>query len=132
MNRVVIGLGSNINPEQNIKRAIELLSTRFNTDARSEFTVTKPVGFEDQSDFINGAIALETDLELELLEAVLAEIETGLGRKRGVNSFGPRTIDLDIVVWNGEIIDNDFYDRDFLRKAAIEVFPGLRYQKNEA
>jgi 7,8-dihydro-6-hydroxymethylpterin-pyrophosphokinase len=44
-----------------------------------------------------------------------------MGRDRTAPKFGPRNIDLDIVVWNGEIVDNDYYTRDFLQKSVDEI-----------
>ena len=127
MNRVVIGLGSNIDPDRNIPKAVELLSQKFTVLKTSKFKSTKPVGFLDQSDFMNGAVLLTTDLERDQLKKELRKIETALGRKRRGSKFGPRPIDLDIVIWNGEIADNDFYERDFIRTAVREVLPGLKH-----
>lgn len=127
MNKAVIGLGSNINPEMNIRKALEIISKSFELIAESELIFTKPVGFEDQTDYLNGTVAVETELDIDSFKEVLSGIETGLGRKRGANSFGPRTIDLDVIVWNGEVIDPDFHKRDFLKDATLEVLPELRY-----
>jgi len=44
-----------------------------------------------------------------------------MGRDRTVAKFGPRCIDLDIAVWNGEIVDKDYYTRDFLKKSVDEI-----------
>ena len=49
-----------------------------------------------------------------------------LGRQPGKHHYGPRTIDLDLVVWNGEIIDEDLYTRDYLREAVLAVWPELK------
>ena len=51
--------------------------------------------------------------------------ERELGRIRKSDRYDPRTIDLDIVVWGGEIMDEDVYEREFLRAAILEVCPGL-------
>ena len=83
----------------------------------SELVWTKPIGIEEQPDFMNGAVSVETDMEQAKFKLYLKSIEDQLGRDRNLPKFGPRTMDLDIVVWNGEIIDNDFYIRDFLRKS---------------
>ena len=49
-----------------------------------------------------------------------------MGRVKSANKFGPRVIDLDIVVWNGEVTDEDYYSREFLRDAVEEVIEGKK------
>ena len=56
-------------------------------------------------------------------------IETELGRKRTANKNGPRTIDLDIVVFNGEIIDQDYYRYPFVKTVVDEIFKQIRRKK---
>ena len=126
MNQVVIGVGSNIHPAENIPKAKEKIQRSHRFIAESTFVETKPIGYADQSNFINGAFRIETELGYDDLKAWLLSTERALGRKRGKNRYGPRSIDLDIVVWNGRIVDDDFYDRDFLRNAVLEVWPDLR------
>jgi len=82
---------------------------------------TKPIGNEHQPDFTNGAVKIRTDLDRDALNLLLKRIEDEMGRDRSVPKFGPRTIDLDIVVWNGEIVDEDYYTRDFLQKSVEEI-----------
>ena len=60
----------------------------------------------------------------EQLRDWLKQVEDQLGRKR-IEKFGPRTIDLDIVVWNDKIVDADVYERDFLRNAIQQIFPEI-------
>ena len=123
----IVGLGSNIDPEENIRRARELLQKEFRVLGESRFVQTAPVGYTDQADFINGAVHIETDLELEALKARLKDLERQLGRKRSKIKSGPRTIDLDVVIYSGEIIDPDFYKRDFLKNSVLELLPSLVY-----
>jgi 2-amino-4-hydroxy-6-hydroxymethyldihydropteridine diphosphokinase len=126
-NDAVISYGSNIDAQANVARAIEAIASAgaCGLVARSRPVWTKPVGFADQPDFLNGAVRIETTLNLDDLRAFLREIEHRLGRVRTANEFGPRTIDLDVVVWNGRVIDDDFHTRDFLRLAVLEVFPDV-------
>ncbi len=126
-NKCVIGLGSNIDPDSNITKARDLLKTEFRVLKESQFVQTSPIGYSDQDDFINGAVYLETDLSLEALGRRLKELEDTLGRQRSPIKHGPRTIDLDVVVFNGEIIDKDFYERDFLKQSVLELIPTLVY-----
>jgi 2-amino-4-hydroxy-6-hydroxymethyldihydropteridine diphosphokinase len=87
----------------------------------SSFIKTKPIGIENQSEFTNGAVKIKTSLSREDLTVLLKAIEDQMGRDRTAPKFGPRNIDLDIVVWNGEIVDDDYYTRDFLQKSVNEL-----------
>ena len=127
MNQVIIAVGSNIEPDKNIAKAREMLAKDFEVVAETAFVPTNPVGYTQQPDFINGAVLLRTDLKLEPLRRHLKKIEDVLGRRRSVLTSGPRTVDLDIVVWNGKLLDPDFYERDYLKKAVLELVPDLNY-----
>ena len=122
---VVIGLGSNIDPEANLEQAVQELESRFKVSKRSQWTRTKPIGIQDQPDFYNGALLMETELEQQSLKKELKRIEDILGRDRSLPKFGPRTIDLDILIWNKKVVDEDYYERDFLRKGVEEIIPDL-------
>ena len=121
----MIGLGSNIDPETHLEQAVHELGNRFSIIRQSNWLRTTPIGIRNQRDFINGAILLRTELEQKLLKDVLREIEDQLGRDRSQSRLGPRVIDLDIVVWNGEIVDEDYHQRDFLRESIAQILPEL-------
>ena len=121
MNEVVIGIGSNIDAEFNIEKALEILGILVRIEKVSSFIKTKPVGITDQPDFTNGAVKVKTDYGAKELKKKLKGIEDQLGLDRSAAKFGPRCIDLDIIVWNGEIVDRDYYTRDFLRQNVSEV-----------
>lgn len=87
----------------------------------SSFRKTKPIGIEDQPYFTNGAVKVETHFNVSELNLMLKQIEDQMGRDRTKPKFGPRCIDLDIAVWNGEIVDQDYYSRDFLRNSVDEL-----------
>jgi 2-amino-4-hydroxy-6-hydroxymethyldihydropteridine diphosphokinase len=99
--------------------------------ARSSLYRTKPVGYADQPDFVNACALVETSLAPRaLLEGLLA-IERAHGRKRGIPN-GPRTLDLDIVLYGDRVIDEPdlkiphprAQERDFVMKPLREVWPG--------
>jgi 2-amino-4-hydroxy-6-hydroxymethyldihydropteridine diphosphokinase len=121
MNECIIGIGSNINAEENIRKMLEILKSKVKILRVSSFLKTKPIGISEQPYFTNGAVKINTDFDLKTLNRELKKIEDDLGRDRTVPKFGPRTIDLDIVVWNGEIVDKDYYTRDFLQKSIQEI-----------
>ena len=121
MNTVAIGVGSNIEPFENIKKAKELISSDHSLIKSSKFVKTKPIGYSNQNDFINGVFLVETNLSKSGLTYYLKEIENKLGRIRTHNKYGPRTIDLDILIWNGKIVDLDCYEIDFLKKSLNEL-----------
>ncbi len=106
MNRVVIGVGSNIDPEKHIDEVRKRIEKRHRVVSESRFIRTKPVDNSEQPDFVNGVIRIETEMEYG-------------------NRYGPRTMDLDIVVWNGKVVDKDAYERGFLRNCILEVWPNL-------
>lgn len=121
MNRCIIGIGSNINAAKHIEQALERLSQQVSIIAVSTMIQTAPIGITDQEDFTNGATLIETDLSQEELRVLLKKTEDQLGRDRSAPKFGPRTIDLDIVVWNNQVVDDDYFSRDFLRQSCREL-----------
>lgn len=121
MNEVIIGIGSNIDADKNISLVLEILNQRFEVVKVSSFIKTKPIGITNQADFTNGAVRIKTKDNQVNLTNHLKEIEDQMGRDRTGPKFGPRCIDLDLVVWNGKIVDDDYYTRDFLQKSVDEV-----------
>lgn len=121
INIVIVGIGSNINADENIATMLEILNQEVNVLQVSSMIKTKPIGIENQPDFTNGAVKVSTGLDEPSLKKLLKQIEDRMGRDRTGPKFGPRCIDLDIAVWNGEVVDEDYYTRDFLRKSVDEL-----------
>lgn len=121
MNICIIGIGSNINAETNISKMLEILKSKVEVIKVSQFLETKPIGIIDQPDFTNGAVKVKLELNQKKLIVLLKGIEDEMGRDRSNPKFGPRCIDLDIAVWNNEIVDKDYYTRDFLQKSVDEL-----------
>lgn len=117
----IIGIGSNIEPEQNIASTLFFLRTEQEFVSVSTLIKTSPIGISDQPDFLNGAAKILTTMEIADFKSYLKDIEDRLKRDRTAPKYGPRTIDLDIVIWDGEIIDPDYYSRDFLKTAVDEI-----------
>jgi len=105
-NRVFIALGSNINPAYHMREAVQRLRADCTVLAVSPIYETTPVGKTDQPNFLNAAALVETDLDAVAFKAqVLQRIEQELGRVRTEDKNAPRTIDLDIVLFNDQVLD---------------------------
>lgn len=117
----IIGIGSNIDPEQNIAAALFFLRQEHELISVSTLVKTSPIGIPDQPDFLNGAARVSTVMEMTEFKSYLKGVEDQLKRDRSAPKYGPRTIDLDIVIWDGEIVDPDYYNRDFLKSAVDEI-----------
>jgi 2-amino-4-hydroxy-6-hydroxymethyldihydropteridine diphosphokinase len=106
MNRAVIILGSNIKKEKNLPAAVALLRAMCSVVAVSPVYETLPVGPDAGPTFFNAAVVVQTPLQPAVLKReVLARIEKALKRVRTGDKNAPRTIDLDLVLFNDEILD---------------------------
>jgi 2-amino-4-hydroxy-6-hydroxymethyldihydropteridine diphosphokinase len=137
MTRSFVGLGSNLgDPQEQIRWALELLAAEDGVQvvAVSTLRETDPVGYEDQPRFLNGAAELRTSLSArELLDRLLG-IERRLGRVRGEGPrFGPRTIDLDLLLHGDEVVVEPglvvphprLHERRFALEPLAELDPAL-------
>ncbi len=124
LNRAVVSLGSNIDKEVNLPKAVAFLAEMCALLSVSSVYETQPVGLLDQPVFWNAAALIKTDLSPERLKSqVLVAIENSLGRVRQRDKNTPRTIDADLTLYNREIIDMDgdhhLPDPDLLRFAHV-------------
>ena len=136
MTRAYVGLGANLGDrERTLREAVAALDAEEGIDvlAVSALRETEPVGVGDQPPFLNGAAALETTLEApELLQRLLA-VEQRFGRVRVPGEHGPRTLDLDLLLYGEEEIDEPglavphprLHDRRFVLEPLVELDPGL-------
>ncbi len=105
-NLAYLSLGSNIEPERHLREAVKRLAQHGQVRALSTVWETAPVGFAAQPNFLNAAVLLATPLTAQALRAeVIPAAEAALGRVRTGNKFGPRTIDIDLVLFNREVLD---------------------------
>jgi 2-amino-4-hydroxy-6-hydroxymethyldihydropteridine diphosphokinase len=135
--RAYVGLGSNLGDrEGTIRRAVGLLAVRPGIEvvAVSTLRETDPVGYEDQPRFLNGAVALEVELTGRGLLDELLEVERVLGRDRQREArWGPRTIDLDLLLYGGETVDEPgltvphprLAERQFVLEPLYELDPDM-------
>lgn len=106
MARVYVGIGSNIERENNIRAAVRALRQRFDTLILSQVYESHPVGFEG-ADFYNLVVGFKTSLPIEQLLDELRTIEQNHGRKRNGKRFDARTLDLDLLLYNGLVRHDD-------------------------
>jgi 2-amino-4-hydroxy-6-hydroxymethyldihydropteridine diphosphokinase len=105
--RAFVGLGANLGPrEVTLLRAVDLLGAADGVEvvAVSQLRETEPEGVVDQPTFLNGAAALDTTLSARELLDLLHSVERELGRVRA-ERWGPRTVDLDLLVFGDEVVD---------------------------
>jgi len=111
IHRVYLGLGSNIDPEENLLRAVHLLRRSVDILARSSVWETPSVGSPGPN-FLNAAVLTATRLSApELTSQVLRPLEAKLGRVRTADPNYPRTIDLDILIFDKNVIDPEIWER---------------------
>ena len=130
-----VGVGSNLGDRKgSITRAAELIGAR----RLSTVVETEPWGLEDQPRFLNAAAELETQLSARTLLELLLDVERQLGRVRGGQRWGPRSIDLDLLLFGGETIDEPgltvphpfLLERAFVLRPLAELAPGAEIPGN--
>ncbi|WP_299796296.1 2-amino-4-hydroxy-6-hydroxymethyldihydropteridine diphosphokinase [uncultured Shewanella sp.] len=97
--RVFISLGSNIEPERYLKAALSELSYHFGELTLSSVYDSEAVGF-DGSNFLNMVVAVDTSLSIAEVVALFKRIERANGRQVGAKKFAPRTLDLDLLLYD--------------------------------
>ena len=99
-NTFYVSIGSNINKEENIKKCKKLLKLEFEKILFSKVYETKPVGYQKQEDFLNAICRIESNKSNNEVIIILKQTEKKLKRKKTKIKSGPRTIDLDLIIWN--------------------------------
>ena len=125
LHRAIISVGANIRPVENIDAARDILAAEAVLVAESAIIETDPVGFQDQPNFLNGAFVVDTVLEHQPFIAFLKSIEQRLGRVKTANKSGPRSIDLDLIIWDGRVVHEDYYSKDYVIIPVDEVIKVL-------
>lgn len=125
MNTAILGIGSNLDAENNIERARVIISKELTLLTESAFVSTEAVDMPGEPDFLNGAFKIETTLDFDELKGYLKKIEGLLGRDPSHKINESRTIDIDIIVFNAEVVNNDFKRYAFVREAVLELAPEL-------
>jgi 2-amino-4-hydroxy-6-hydroxymethyldihydropteridine diphosphokinase len=125
--RVILGLGSNINPVENLIRALELLRQHLCVQQVSSAWESTAVG-SDGPDFLNVAVWIETSLSLPVLkQEIIRPIEKQLGRVRSADKNAPRTIDIDILIDQEELVEPELWEYAFLAIPTAELLPDFTH-----
>lgn len=133
---VYVALGANLgDPLQQAENAIAVIEQIPQTSVIkiSPFYRSKPLGPQDQPDYLNAVIKIITELSPLALLKALQTIELNLGRVRKANRWGPRTLDLDILLYDNQVIQSeeltiphyDMYNREFVLYPLFDIAPDL-------
>jgi 2-amino-4-hydroxy-6-hydroxymethyldihydropteridine diphosphokinase len=134
--RVYVGLGANLGDrERTLRAAVDALAAVEGIEVVAVSTLrdTEPVGVGEQPRFLNGVVSLETTLGARDLLDRLLEIEQRFGRVRVPGEHSPRTLDLDLLLYGDEELDEPglrvphprLHDRRFVLEPLAELAPGL-------
>ena len=134
---VYIGIGSNLdNPGEQIEQSLQALAKIESTElvSTSSLYSSKPMGPQDQPDYMNAVAKLETELEPEALLDQLQAIESQFGRVRKEQRWGARVLDLDILLYADKVIDSPRLTvphygmkvREFVIYPLFEIAPELQ------
>ena len=126
-NDVYIMIGSNIDPVNNINRAVCLLKDLVTIRELSFAWETRAVGSSGPN-FINVVLHVTTGLNGEELKRnILQPVENQLGRVRTADKNAPRTMDLDILIFNGELMENRLWSEAYLALPMSELCPDFQH-----
>lgn len=132
MARAFVAIGSNIDPQANIRESVRRLSREVKVIAVSTVYQTKPQGRPEEPLFYNCVIEIETGISpSELKYRILRKIESDLGRQRSIDKYAPRTIDLDLIIYDDLVLekevltlpDPEILERPFLAVPLAELAP---------
>jgi 2-amino-4-hydroxy-6-hydroxymethyldihydropteridine diphosphokinase len=106
MSRIYVGVGSNIDRERNIASGLLALEGRFGSLTVSSIYATPPVGFEGD-DFYNLVVGFDSDDDVYVIAAALKSIESAHGRKHNEAKYSSRSLDLDLLTYDQQVVHND-------------------------
>lgn len=132
--RVYLGLGSNINPEENLKLGVRELRWRYGSLDLSAVYRSHPVGFAGD-DFLNMVVGLDTTERIADIREEIVRIQERAGRDRGSGRFVSRPLDIDLLLYDDEILRQphcriprpDILEYGFVLRPLAELAPELRH-----
>lgn len=120
-----LGLGSNIHPGYNLIKSVEFLSKQLNLIDVSNVWETLPVGTVGPK-FLNAALLVQTSLSPKQLKfQITRPIEIHLGRVRTPDKNAPRTIDIDLLIWDDQVVDPELLDHAYIAVPVSEILPNF-------
>jgi 2-amino-4-hydroxy-6-hydroxymethyldihydropteridine diphosphokinase len=122
MREVILLIGSNIAPLENITRVMAILKSSYTVNRYSSVWETEPYRTVGEN-FLNLAVSIQTALPEEDLRYQLREIESSLGRVRTADKYAPRTMDIDIILDNGVVHDDKLWLYDFVGVPISQLVP---------
>ncbi len=126
MPRAFLGVGANLQPEENVTRALRLLAETTRLLQISTVYLTPPEGRPEQPPYYNCVVEIGTELTAAALkEEALRVIEEKLGRVRSEDKYAARPIDLDLIVYDGRLLDEEALRRPFIAIPLAELAPEL-------
>jgi len=126
MHQAYLNLGSNIQPEINLVKAIHLLQDYGEVQEVSNAWESKAIGM-DGPNYLNACLLFLTPIaQRKLKETVIRPIESKLGRKRSENKYSPRTIDIDIILFDEKPYNHKFWNFAFVIIPLAEIYPAYQ------
>jgi 2-amino-4-hydroxy-6-hydroxymethyldihydropteridine diphosphokinase len=138
MPKIYLSFGSNIKPEENLKKAKEMLSQEYQLEKESKTYKTKSEGFEGE-DFLNQVVCFITEDSADKVIGTLKNIEKKIGRKKRSEKFSNREIDIDLLLYGkyvGKALGKDIPHKDidlyrFVLEPLAEIAPDLIHPKHQ-
>ncbi len=139
MPAVYVAIGSNVDPERNLARALAELARLFPGMRASAWYRNRAVGFSG-ADFVNAVVGFETDLSLEEVLGRLHAVEALCGRARDAPKWAPRAMDLDVLLYGDRVCEGppaslprpDLLKRAYMLGPLAEIAPGVRHPTAQA
>lgn len=130
LHRMILSLGSNIGADVHLPKAIQMLCEVGRVEAVSSVWESESVGF-DGPNFLNACVLFRTPLApVEFKEKVIRPIEATLGRVRSAEKNAPRTIDIDMVLYDDRPLNTEFWEYAFVSVPLAELIPGFIHPAN--
>lgn len=137
MSQVYVGLGSNLaQPEQQVSQALRAIESlpASHISATSSLYISRPMGPQDQPSYVNAVVEVQTEMQAVEFLHCLQKIELEHGRVRKAERWGPRTLDLDILIFGTQVIDSveltvphyGMKEREFVLYPLHEIAPELQ------
>lgn len=131
---IYLGIGSNLNPQENFRLALRELARRFSLRKVSPAYRNKALGFEGR-DFLNAVVCVETDMDATAVCHELQIIHDIAGRKRDARKFSSRTLDIDLLLYGDLVTDDniisvprsDVLEFSFVLRPLADIEPDLRH-----